>query len=335
MRSVTLVVLTTLIAQVSAEQDSVHLSDSEGFLDKLVDKLISRVNTQPNDLADLDDMTLAKTPATAISRIPVRAAPLNAMPTGSIASQVSSIQETLKAHGMAPSPMQKLALTAMATANQGCSATRDVSANAQMRQVFQASDSVTQGEALELTQSIKVNAKEMAGVTPPFGFWDPLGFSAVFKDGSSLLYFREAEIKHGRVCMLAFLGMIVGEKFHPFFGGNIDMPSYQVRQMFLQTDFNKFWLAGFALFGGLEALSVRTQYDEQFDDAESEQSFTYKITKKDRIPGDLGFDPLRLKPKKPDELKEIQTKEILNGRLAMIAVTGILAQELATGQKVF
>merc|ERR1712187_374738 len=57
-----------------------------------------------------------------------------------------------------------------------------------------------------------------AGATPPFGFWDPVGISSTVTEGR-LLFYREAEIKHGRVCMLAFLGVAVGENFHPLLGG--------------------------------------------------------------------------------------------------------------------
>jgi len=37
----------------------------------------------------------------------------------------------------------------------------------------------------------------------------------------------------------------------------------------------------------------------------------------------------------PSELKEMQTKEINNGRLAMFAIAGMVGQELATGNKLF
>ena len=42
--------------------------------------------------------------------------------------------------------------------------------------------------------------------------------------------------------------------------------------------------------------------------------------------GDLGFDPLGLKPSNPKELAIMQTKELNNGRLAMIAIAGFVAQ---------
>lgn len=51
--------------------------------------------------------------------------------------------------------------------------------------------------------------------------------------------------------------------------------------------------------------------------------------------GDLGFDPLGLKPSSAAEYKEMATKELNNGRLAMIAIAGMVGQELATGSKLF
>ena len=45
-------------------------------------------------------------------------------------------------------------------------------------------------------------------------------------------------------------------------------------------------------------------------------------------PGDIGFDPLNLKPTDAAEFATMQTKELNNGRLAMIAAAGMCAQEL-------
>ena len=52
-------------------------------------------------------------------------------------------------------------------------------------------------------------------------------------------------------------------------------------------------------------------------------------------PGDLGFDPLGMKPTDKAGLLQMQNKEINNGRLAMIAVAGMVAQELTTQQALF
>merc|ERR1719440_2280961 len=76
-----------------------------------------------------------------------------------------------------------------------------------------------------------------AGQLAPAGFFDPAGISANLDEGK-ILFYREAELKHGRVCMLASLGFLVGENFHPLFGGNIDVPSYAA---FQATPLQSFW----------------------------------------------------------------------------------------------
>ena len=50
--------------------------------------------------------------------------------------------------------------------------------------------------------------------------------------------------------------------------------------------------------------------------------------KDDTIPGDLSFDPLGLCPADAERFRVMRTKELQNGRLAMIAITAFVAQEL-------
>jgi Chlorophyll A-B binding protein len=49
----------------------------------------------------------------------------------------------------------------------------------------------------------------------------------------------------------------------------------------------------------------------------------------------LGFDPLGFKPADAASFNQLATKELNNGRLAMIAAAGFLAQELVSGKEVF
>ena len=44
---------------------------------------------------------------------------------------------------------------------------------------------------------------------------------------------------------------------------------------------------------------------------------------------------LGLKPEEPGAFSEIATKELQNGRLAMLGAAGIIAQELTNGEEIF
>merc|ERR1719168_558350 len=169
----------------------------------------------------------------------------------------------------------------------------------------------------------KFDIKELAGVTEPLGFFDPVGFSEGKSEGK-LRFYREVEIKHGRLGMLAALGFLVGENFHPLFGGDIDVPAYLA---FQQTPLQTFWGSVVAAIAVLEVFSVFS-----FNSPAGGEPWSIRS---DHTPGDLGFDPLNLKPADPEEFKTMQTKELNNGRLAMLAAAGMIAQEFVSGQKLF
>jgi hypothetical protein len=191
-------------------------------------------------------------------------------------------------------------------------------------------DELTEERLRKLGKAITLKAEDMAGVTGPLGFFDPLGFSTDCSAGK-LLFYREVELKHGRVGMLAALGFLVGEQFHPLFGGDIDVPAYIA---FQQTPLQTFWGTVLAAIAIPEIFSVFT-FESPFGDPMDSRVGWWSLKSTARVPGDFGFDPLGLKPKDPAEFKEMQNKELNNGRLAMIAAAGMIAQELATGQKLF
>jgi hypothetical protein len=172
----------------------------------------------------------------------------------------------------------------------------------------------------------------MPGVTEPLGFWDPLGFCSDEKlTEGKLKFYREVELKHGRVGMLAALGFVVGENFHPLFGGNIDAPSYLA---FQQTPLEAFWPGVVIAIAIPEIYSVFS-FEPVVRRVKSDKVGQTWAIRADFESGDLGFDPLGLKPTDPEELKGMQTKELNNGRLAMIGIVGMIVQELATGNKLF
>jgi len=230
------------------------------------------------------------------------------------------------------SPFKKIAVSAI-QANDLYNRGRDVSMMAGSLETQESLDGLlgtddeTKEAVAKMEKAVAFKAQDMAGVTGPLGFFDPLGFTTDCEQGK-LLFYREVELKHGRVAMLATLGLLVGEQFHPLFGGNIDVPSYVA---FQQTPLQTFWGAVVAAIAIPEIFSV-------FSFQEPKNLLQWANTwqmKTDRQPGDLGFDPLGLKPQDAKEFKEMQTKELNNGRLAMIAAAGMIAQEVATGQKMF
>merc|ERR1719421_2509106 len=140
-------------------------------------------------------------------------------------------------------------------------------------------------ELEKVKETVLEKAKKMAGVTAPLGFFDPVGFCSDDKiTEGKLCFYREVELKHGRVAMLASLGFLVGEQFHPLFGGNVDVPSYIA---FQQTPLQTFWPAVVTAIAIPEVQQIKTF---KWPFGKMEEGFAiqdgYKI-KSDRVPGDF------------------------------------------------
>ena len=164
------------------------------------------------------------------------------------------------------------------------------------------------------------------GALPPVGIWDPAGFAAK-ADEPTLKRYREAELTHGRVAMLATIGFLVGEAVEGssfLFDASIKGPAISHLAQVPPV----FWAL---LTIGIGA-SEQTRAEIGWVDPKDVPVAKAGLLKADYIPGDIGFDPLGLKPSDPEALFTLQTKELQNGRLAMLAAAGFIAQELADGK---
>jgi hypothetical protein len=167
---------------------------------------------------------------------------------------------------------------------------------------------------------------DMPGVLAPVGLFDPLGF-AEKADANTLKRYREAELTNGRVAMLAAVGFLVGEAVEGssfLFDAQISGPAIS---HLAQVPVG-FWLILTIAIGSAEQYRATVGWVEP----EKVPVDQPGLLRADYIPGDIGFDPLGLKPSDPAAFKEMQTKELQNGRLAMLAAAGFMAQELVDGK---
>jgi len=158
------------------------------------------------------------------------------------------------------------------------------------------------------------------GVQAPVGFWDPLGMS---KDGDVDVFRRrrEAEVKHGRVAMFATIGWIVPEYFR--FPGLL-CPSKSLAFADVPNGLDAIssvpalgWVQWF-LFCGLIDFGL------------------YRADPK-RDPGDYANGGILGVPNAsgPMSDKELRSRklnsELANGRLAMVAIMGMMFQSGTVG----
>ena len=154
--------------------------------------------------------------------------------------------------------------------------------------------------------------ENLSGYAGDVGF-DPLGMSSFVP----MDYLRESELKHGRIAMLAvtgFIGVDLGWRIYPLpeaYKGLTSVTAHDalvdqgaMSQIFLWIAILEMisWIAIAQMLGG-----------------------------SGRKPGDYGFDPLGiLKGASEEEVMDMQTKELKNGRLAMLAFGGVVTQAVLT-----
>ena len=171
--------------------------------------------------------------------------------------------------------------------------------------------------------------------------WDPWGFLTLASVDDAKR-FAEAEVTHARLAMLAAVGWLVGEETvvenNPLFNGAVSGPAlHQFDSVEAQGGY--FWEVLLLFIAACETARLVTVF-RPLSDTGRPSLLEISDSEQGRIrveftPGDLGFDPLGLLPSDPAEAKLMRTKELQNGRLAMLAVVGFCLQEEVNGLKVF
>jgi len=146
--------------------------------------------------------------------------------------------------------------------------------------------------------------------------FDPLGFTTTITElGGDMNYVREAELMHGRQSMLACVGFV----WPAIFG---KLPGVD-------------WVADVSTNPLVAQYQLPDQiYAQLFVSMAIAEGIRAKYVYSDSAPGEHGFDPIGFLPKfcgTPEKLKVMKDKELANGRLAMIAITGFTAQLLVKG----
>ena len=151
----------------------------------------------------------------------------------------------------------------------------------------------------------------------------PFGFAGEEKD--RLMYMREAEVKHCRLAMLAVLGWPLAELYDKPIADAAGLPTLLTKSgespALLNGGLDRvdpiYWIAVTLLAGIVELENAGQKEDK---------GAKYVI-------GDCGLADQFL-PKESKAAFDLQTKEIKNGRLAMMAILGFVVQEALYGKPI-
>eukprot|EP00579_Thalassiosira_antarctica_P003077 CAMPEP_0201904758 /NCGR_PEP_ID=MMETSP0902-20130614/56160_1 /ASSEMBLY_ACC=CAM_ASM_000551 /TAXON_ID=420261 /ORGANISM="Thalassiosira antarctica, Strain CCMP982" /LENGTH=202 /DNA_ID=CAMNT_0048438853 /DNA_START=570 /DNA_END=1178 /DNA_ORIENTATION=- len=173
---------------------------------------------------------------------------------------------------------------------------------------------VTSLNAQEMSKSVPflIHQPKTDGLIGSVGF-DPLGLSDMW----DIKWLQEAEIKHGRVSMLATVGFVATQFVtFPMFAGIQEQDSNMVPSAIGMSA-----MMQIIVFAGAEEWRTnqgKITMDTMFAD-------------EDRVPGDIGFAKDRLKNKSEEDINKLKLQELKNGRLAMLAIGGMIHHNFVTG----
>merc|ERR1719199_446477 len=186
--------------------------------------------------------------------------------------------------------------------------------------------------------AVTLDLNDQPGVTAPFGFWDPLGLLSDAGD-EQYYWYRAAELKHGRVAMMATAGWLLQES-GVVFGGTIDkagdtfaslgktpieqwanMPSAGKAQILVAI----FFLEFHSEFGG----DIKTHYTKG-------GPLPGNAYSSENMPGESStYSNWTGQVRDPKETLRAQNAELNNGRLAMIGIMSFSAASMVPGSVPF
>ncbi|XP_016462153.1 photosystem I chlorophyll a/b-binding protein 6, chloroplastic-like [Nicotiana tabacum] len=160
-----------------------------------------------------------------------------------------------------------------------------------------------------------------------FGF-DPLGLGS---DPETLKWFAQAELMHSRWAMLAVAGILIPEWLESL--GFIDNFSwYDAGEREYFADSTTLFVVQLVLMGWAEGRRWADIMNPGCVDIEPKVPHKKKPKSDVGYPGGLWFDPFMWGRGSPEPVMVLRTKEIKNGRLAMLAFVGFCFQAVYTGQ---
>jgi len=162
-----------------------------------------------------------------------------------------------------------------------------------------------------LISVMRVGDKTLAG---DFGF-DPMGLA---DSSEKLAWYREAEVKHARLAMLAAAGWPLAEKLNGPLSSALGTKSMLVDGK--APSILNGGLGGVNIVYWVAVLGLAVFAESKYLDA---QLNTGKRSN-DYLPGMLEFDPLG------QDSEFFRLAEIMNGRVAMLAITGFALEEAIT-----
>jgi len=166
--------------------------------------------------------------------------------------------------------------------------------------------------------------------------FDPLELAtraSPWGEGESAYYnYREAEVKHGRLAMLASVGWLSSEELQGAIANRLGLPDDLANGELAPSLVNgglgslpAWFLPGVFMVSAWIELVPRQQGNR-------DNLLKYK-PQRGRVPGDLKFDPLALEGTLAGmgySLPRLHNAEVKHGRAAMVAIAAFVAQELVT-----